>query len=356
LELVLNRFSRYLLKETVGLYLFAVLAFCLLLSIDRMVSWATFFIEQNATTTQVGQIIFYSLPEFLHQALPAAVAFGVLLATGRLAKDSELKAAYAAGVPPLGLLAAILFFGLLVSGVALLNNSFLLPKGEQNKDRLVETIYTTIPPAETQRDMAFRTTDESIFYAGRVRREVDMARTLANLDGILIRKADGTTITAASGIWDSGAKTWTLTNPQTVDSEGVATTQKELVLPFDVPPASQQLTPDEYLTIVDLWQRIESQRQVGGETQNAIYTFHKTIADALSALIFAFIACVLGLQLHGRSAGFGWTIVLILVFWVLWTLSQNLFKQNVLSPVLAAYFSVIVMGAVGTLLAWRRLR
>ncbi len=353
---MLNRLSRYLLAETTWLYIFGVLAFCLLLSIDRMVSWASFFLERDASAATVGGIMLNSLPEFLYLAMPAAIAFAVLLATGRLAKDSELKAAYSNGVPPFRLLGAMLFFGAIVSSLALLNSSYLLPRAEQNKDRLVEMAFTTIPPAETQRDVAFRTTDDGIFYAGRIRRDAGAIRTQAEINGILVRRADGTTITAANGTWDSEAKTWTLTDAQTVDAEGKASSQGELVLPFDVRNPDQQLTDDEYLTLTDLWQRVRDQGAVGGETRDALYTFHKRIADALSALVFAFIACVLGLELHGRSAGFGWTIVLILVFWVLWTLSQNLFKQGVLPPTMAAYFSVIIMGLVGAGLAWWRLR
>jgi lipopolysaccharide export system permease protein len=352
---VLNRLSRYLLSETTWLYIFGVLAFCLLLSVDRMVSWASFFIVQKAPASKVGAIMLNSLPEFLYLAMPAAIAFAVLLATGRLAKDSELKAAYSNGVPPFRLLGSMLFFGAVVSGLALLNSSYLLPRAEQNKDRIVEEIYTTLPPAETQRDVTYRTTDDNIFYAGRIRRDAGVFTT-AELNGVLIRKADGTTITAANGTWDSDKKTWTLTNVQTVDPEGRATSQNELVLPFEIRNPEQQLTDDEYLTLGDLWQRVQDRRSTGGETREALYTFHKRIADALSALVFAFIACVLGLELHGRSAGFGWTIVLILVFWVLWTLSQNLFKQGVLPPTMAAYFSIFVMGAVGVGLAWWRLR
>jgi lipopolysaccharide export system permease protein len=353
---VLNRLSRYLLRETIWLYVFGVIAFCLLLSIDRMVVWASFFIEQKAPANAVGSIMLYSLPEFLYQAMPAAIAFAVLLATGRLAKDSELKAAYSSGVPPLRLLGAMLFFGLIVSGLSLLNNSYLLPKAEQNKDKTIEMIFTTIPPAETQRDVAYRTTDNGIFYAGRIRREATMERTQAELNGVLVRQEDGATITAANGIWDSKKKTWTLTDAQTISPDGAATTQGELSLAFDVRTPDKQLTEDKYLTLNDLWQRVQTQREIGGETRDALYTFHKRIADALSALVFAFIACVLGLELHGRSAGFGWTIVLILVFWVLWTLSGNLFKEGVLSPILAAYFAALVMSAVGLGLAWWRLR
>ncbi|MGL4610638.1 MAG: LptF/LptG family permease [Trueperaceae bacterium] len=355
---VLNRLSRYLLNETVWLYFLGVLAFCLLLSVDRMVSWAGFFVDRNASLLQVGQIMLYSAPEFLRLAMPASIAFSVLLATGRLAKDSELKAAYSSGVPPVKLLFAMLLFGLCISALTLLNNSFLLPRGEQNKDRIVDNIYngTTLPPAEMQRDMAFRTSNGNIFYAGRVQRNADMARTETSLEGILVRQPDGTTLTAPSGVWDSSNNTWTLTSVQRIDPEGKDSTESELVLPFNVPPASQQLTDDEYLTLGDLWQRVRDNRAVGGDVEGALYTFHKTIADALSALVFAFIACVLGLELHGRSAGFAWTIVLILAFWILWTLSQSLFEQQVLSPLAAAYFSILVMGTLGATLAWWRLR
>ena len=80
------------------------------------------------------------------------------------------------------------------------------------------------------------------------------------------------------------------------------------------------------------------------------------MADAFGATIFALIAGALGLTLHGRSAGFGWTIVLIVVFYVLWTLSGNFFEQRVLPPVTAAWLTSVVVGVVGMVVAWRRLR
>jgi lipopolysaccharide export system permease protein len=353
---VLNRLSRYLLGETIWLYVFGVLAFCLLLSVDRMFSWAKFFIDQEASPSAVGSIMLNSLPEFLHLAMPAAIAFGVLLATGRLAKDSELKAAYSSGVAPLRLLGAVLFFGLVVSGLTLLNNGYILPRSEFNKDAKIAEIYKTVPPAEMQRDVAYRTIDNGIFYAGKIQREEGMARNQAALSGILIRQQDSTTITAANGLWDSDKKLWTLTNAQTIKADGESIIQNEVTLDFDVRNPDQQLIQDKYLTLSDLWQRVQDQREVSGDVRKALYTFHQRIADALSALVFALIACVLGLELHGRSAGFGWTIVLILVFWVLWTLSQNLFEQGILSPIMAAYFSIILMGTVGAGLAWWRLR
>ncbi len=113
-----------------------VAAFCLLLSIDTLTVWAGYLIEQNATLLTVLQLMLYRLPFFLHLSLPIAVVFAVLLATGRLAKDSELKAAYASGVPPLALLWPLLGLGLVISLVAVLNNGYLEPRGEIAQDVL----------------------------------------------------------------------------------------------------------------------------------------------------------------------------------------------------------------------------
>src|SRR5690606_15654554 len=99
-----TRLARALLKETTGLYLIGVATICLLLSVDMLSVLARFLVQQGATLAQTGMLLLYKLPWFLHLALPIAVVFAVLLACGRMAKDSELKAAYSLGVTPGSLL------------------------------------------------------------------------------------------------------------------------------------------------------------------------------------------------------------------------------------------------------------
>src|SRR5690606_9543365 len=100
-----KRLPRALLRETAGLYPLGVAAICLLLSVDLLSVLARFLVEQGATLADVLSLLLYRLPWFLHLALPVAVVFAVLLAAGRMAKDSELNAAYALGVPPAATLA-----------------------------------------------------------------------------------------------------------------------------------------------------------------------------------------------------------------------------------------------------------
>ena len=92
-----KRLPRALLRETAGLYPLGVGAICLLLSIDQLSVLARFLIEQGASVTDVLLLLLYRLPWFMHLALPVGVVFAVLLTGGRMAKDSELKAAYSLG-------------------------------------------------------------------------------------------------------------------------------------------------------------------------------------------------------------------------------------------------------------------
>jgi lipopolysaccharide export system permease protein len=350
------KLSKYFIRETSGLYLFGVAAFCLLLSIDLLTTWAKFLLEQEASLATVGQLMLYKLPMFLHLSMPIAIVFAILLATGRIAKDSELKAAYSLGVKPFRLLVPMLGFALVVSFLTLFNNGFLEPIAQRSYDTLVNSFFYTKPPPEAQTNVAYRIADDSIFFAGRVQADEENS-ALASLSGVFVLQPDGTTLSAAEGKWDSSKKTWLLYNVQTVKPSGEASVSSELELKFETESAvSDALVDNKSLTLNELNTRLVETKKAGGQIREMSYTFHNRIADAFSAVIFALIASILGLQLHNRAAGFAWTIVLLVVFYVLWTLSGSLFEQNVLSPVVAAWLTSGLVGSVGLTLAWWRLR
>ena len=98
-----KRLASTLLRETAGLYLLGVATICLLQSVDLLSVLARFLVQNQASLADTGRLLLYKVPWFLHLGLPVAVVFAVLLACGRMAKDSELKAAYASGVSPASL-------------------------------------------------------------------------------------------------------------------------------------------------------------------------------------------------------------------------------------------------------------
>ena len=352
----LRKLFRYLLRETALLYALGVGAFCLLLSIDFLTVWAEFLIEQDASLSTVGKLMLFQMPWFLHMSLPVAGVFAVLLATGRLARDSELKAAYAAGVPPLTLLRPLLGFGLLMSVLALYNNGVVEPIGQQAYDEVVASFYSQRPPAETQRDVSFAISGEGVYYAGRIRTQTDN-RDLADLTGVLVYQDDGDMISASTGVWDSITNTWQLKDAQMMRANGNRQMYPRLTLPFNTDSdVADSLASTDTLTLGQLRTRIAAAREQGADSRQARFEFHRRIADAFSSLVFVLVASVLGLRLKARSAGFAWTIVLLVVFYFLWTLSADLFDRRVLTATAAAWFTSAFVGSLASGVALWRLR
>ncbi len=350
------RLARYLLRETAGLYLLGVAAFCLLLSIDLLSVLARFLIQQHASLAQVATLLLYKLPYFFHLSLPIAVVFAVLLATGRLAKDSELKAAYTMGARPVSLLLPLALLGVLVGGVSLVNNGFLEARAETAYQHMIDAFVYVRPPAQVQTDASFRIEGEGVFYAARIRGDLQN-HAQARLEGVLVLENDGTVLTAPSGTWSSSARSWTLDHAQRSGPGTPPVAVGPVTLPFPL-----QATPTETLARGDtlpldkLRAQIARLRKAGGNARQLLFQYHRRIADAFSAVVFALFAGALGLRVRGRAAGFAWTIVLLVAFWALWLFSQNLYEAGALGPVMAAWLTPAVSGVGALLLAAWSLR
>ena len=338
------------------MYLLGVAAFCLLLSIDYLSVMASFLLNYDAGLGQVALLLFYKLPYFLHLALPIAGVFAVLLATGRMAKDSELKAAYALAVSPRTFIAPLLGFGLLVSGLAVLNNGWAEPLYEARYNRLVESFYTSRPPTERQVNVAFGLPDGTIHYAAEIRSIADDP-AMADLFGVLVLRPDGSSLQATRGQWDSSRREWLLLDAEEAPAAGDPRGVGEVRVPFDYAgdPAST-LKREELLTLTELAAQRANLSAAGAQTRLVEFSLQRRIADAFSAFCFVLAAAVLGVGVRERSTAFALTIGLIVVFYALWTVSATMFDSSVLTPVQAAWLTPLVVAVAGVLLGGWRLR
>lgn len=354
-----TRLGRYLLREAAGLYALGVAALCLLLSIDLLSVLARFLVEQSASLAQVGRLVLFKLPWFLHLTLPLAVVFAVLVAAGRLAKDAELKAAYAGGVPPGRLLAPIVAGGLAVSAVALVVNGWLEPWGEAAYQADIQAFLYVRPPAASQADAAFAIDGVGTFFAARLRADRDDAAR-ADLTGVLAVLTDGRTVTAPRGVWDANERVWRLEGARVTAADGDARATaepSELALPFplEATPDATLARPDQQ-TLTDLARRVDELRAAGADVAAARFALHRRLADASSAAVFALAAGALALRVRGRGAGLALTIVLLVGFWAAWTATGALFERGVLGAAAAAWATPAAVGAVGLALALRTAR
>ena len=349
-----SHLGRYLVREVTGLYLLGVVALCLLLCIDLLSVLARFLVEQQAGAVTVGRLLLFKLPWFLHLTLPVAVLFAILVATGRLSKDAELKAAYAGGVHPLRLLAPLIAFGALITTLSVGVNGWLEPLGEAAYQREIQSFLYARPPTASQIDAAFAIDGVVTFFAARVRADRSDP-SLADLTGVLVVLADGRTITASSGVWDSSAREWRLNQPRvTAVGRSQAESTPTLSLPFPLESSAEQtLTRPTQLTITELAARVRDLRQAGAALEGARFELHRRLADATAAVVFALAAGALALRVRDRGAGLGWTIALVVTFWASWTLTGTLFDRGVVGAWAAAWSTPSVVAVIGALLAAR---
>jgi hypothetical protein len=134
-----------------GLFVLGVAAVCLLLSIDLLSVLARFLVEQQAGPSAVLRLLVSKVPWFLHLAMPVAAVFAVLVSGGRMARDSELKAAQAGGIPPRALLVPVLAWGLAVSAVAVVNNGMVEPRAERAYQAIIDDFLYGRPPVASER-------------------------------------------------------------------------------------------------------------------------------------------------------------------------------------------------------------
>lgn len=342
--------TRYVLREVLRWYAAGLALFLILQLTDALSTTVGVLLLYHATPAEALAVFGAIAPDKFNRSLVLAVPFAILLTFGRLQGDSELKAMFAAGVPPLRLVWPLAVPFVLVGVLAFVNAGYVVPSGLARWDRAWYTIYGTVPPPPSQDNYTFAPPG-ALFYAGRVRNGAESG--VAQLDGVLIERG-GETVTAQSGTWDTQAHTWTVrdawitrpgADPRQVTGPLVFPQTDTLRPPQ--PPAAQVSTPalrarlaaDEYAT--------PEQRRVDEHQLATRY------ADPCTPIVFALVAGVLGLLLRNRAAAFAATLVVILVFYVLWTTAPQLARVGALPPTLAAWLPNLAFLLVAAGLAWR---
>ena len=100
-------------------------------------------IERGVNLATVMLILTYQLPQFLNTTLPYASLMAIVVFMSRLSTDFELMAMHAAGMNSWTIGRAVIFFGLIVTLLGLLNSLWLTPLGyrafEEEKMRLLKS-------------------------------------------------------------------------------------------------------------------------------------------------------------------------------------------------------------------------
>lgn len=335
---------RYLLRETLSLYLLGVLLFVGLITFDLLSSLSGAFLRARTPVGEIVQMVAYRVPHTLGIALPLGLVFALLVALARWIRQSELKAAYAAGIPPRVFIGPVLLLALAVGAVVLLNEGWLKPIAQERFEALQYKIYYGSEPSGVLTERTYTPQGLGIYYAQRIYPPPE-GRTGSRLEGVRVVESGGSVWSAERGVWVSGA--WRLQNAYRVDPSGQIFQEAEHPLPF---PVGVQPKAVSYEAL-----RMPELHAVASADPAAQFPLARRYANAVGTVVLAWLAIVIGLSLRESAWAFIAVVGLIFGYWTLFTLSAQFARFDLLGAY-GAWLPNIVYGGLALLGTWRLAR
>ena len=356
----MTRFSRYLYAEIVPLYLAGLALLLLLLTGIFLLEVVAEVLARGAPVSLVAQYLLFSLPTAASAGIPLALLFASLLGLARISQDSELKAARLLGLGPRQFLTPMLFLGLTVTALAIVNNELVVPASQQQA-------------LEVEKEMLLRSPEtfieEQAFFTDALGRAIfiEEVHPGGRFEGVTVIQPGGPVgprevITARAGSYAEEQGVWNLEDLQLmVYREGQLVLDFEAesaVLPVRDLAAGVTGTPDPvHQPIAELVERV---REDSERPNPAEWTaLHRKAAEPLAATVFAVFA--LGVTMvgsrSGTSLGLVSVLVLTFIYYATWSVAKLLGAQGTVPAWIAGWTPVMLYAAAAALLlarAWRR--
>ena len=356
----MTRFSRYLFREIVPLYVAGLAVLLLLLLMSFLLGVLGDVLARGVPPALVAKYLIFKLPSAAGPGLPLALLFAALLGLARMGQDGEIKAALLLGVGPGRFLAPVLALGLVVSLIAFANDELVIPWSEQRALNVQKDILLQSPETALEEGRFFTDAMGRSLYIGSMEPGGELRDVVVIGPGGTRGPSD--VIQAGSGTFDREAGVWNLR-----DIRLRVFRQSRLALDFQAASgvlpvrglaAGSTATPDlVYLPLPELLARLGSDP---GQAKPAEWTaLHRKFAEPLAATAFAAFALAVALFTFRRGVQLGFVSVLFLtfVYYATWSVSKLLGAQGTIPAYVAGWAPVaLYVVAGGALLAasWRR--
>jgi len=175
--------SKYILREHVGPFVFALTALTSLMILNFISRQFGELVGKGLPASVIGEFFALSVPFTVALTLPMSVLVAVLYAFSRLAAENEVTALKASGVSPWRLVTPALVWGLFMSVFLLAFNDQVLPRANFRLKTLQDDIAQT-KPTFLLKDQVINAVQEGKLYlkAGRIDRSNGRMREVVIYD------------------------------------------------------------------------------------------------------------------------------------------------------------------------------
>ena len=363
--------DRWLLGELISPLLFGLTLFTVVsLSVGVMFDLVRKIVESNLPWTIAVQVLLLKLPSFLVISFPMATLIASLLAYSRLSANSELTALRSVGVTASRMIAPAIALALLMTGLTFVFNDVIVPRTNRSAEFTMQRALGKAIAAEKGDDIIYsrfgRVTGPDgdagkgltqLFYATKFRDGKMIGVTVLDFSRFGFTQmliADHANWSEAQAKWEfNDGKILTLTpsgSTTTADFDRYFYPLSSAPLRIaELPKDANNMTVSEAIEAEQLLSDAGDRK----EARRLRVRIQEKFTVPMACLVFGLIGSSLGARPNSRtsrSQGFGISVVLIFVYYVLSFSFSSLGVKGTLDPLLAAWVPVLISLAGGGVL------
>ncbi len=360
--------DRWVLGQIIPPMIFAISAFTVIsLSVGVMFDLIRKIVEFGLPLFLALKVLFFSLPSFLVLSFPMAVLLSTLLAYGKLSSNSELLALKSLGIKTSRIISPAIALSIFMTGLTFYFNDNLVPasnklaettlragigssfSAEQGKDNIMFSRYGSRINALSKKPTKTNTYLTHIFYASWYENNIMEGVTVLDFS----REDFQQILKAKNGRFDKTSSSWIFSDGSivSIDPSGQTTNIqfKEYRYPFVEGPMELAKVPKD-ANEMTLKQAIQAEKiymKTGNlkEVRRIKVRIQEKFTLPFACLVFGLIGSSLGSKSNLRSSksqGFGLSVILILIYYVISFLFSSFGVKGILPPIFAAWLPVLI--------------
>jgi len=359
---------KYIISEMLAPFFVGFGFFTFIFILNPILQLVDLIIVKNVDFMTAMKLFLYLFPSTIAIVLPMATLVAVLMALGRLSSDSEVIAMRACGINHINLFMPVILFALLISIVGVIFNDTILPIGNYKFKRLHNEIVQRKPLAGIE-EHTLTAMGSRIVGIDRIDKKRNRMYGIVIFENI---KTGGIrTITAKRGFWLSSSHKVLaqdkLLNIMRLQLEDGSIEEadvknfnqfnniifKKMIINFteilhyfaDIERGTREKTTGEIMKEI---KRLEK----SGEKPYTLWTeYHKRFSIPFAALAFVLLGAPFGIvsKRSGKSYALGVSILVIIVYYLLYTLGETLGREGKLNGFIALWlpnFIFFILGAI----------
>jgi len=360
--------DRWVLGQIIPPMIFAISAFTVIsLSVGVMFDLIRKIVEFGLPLFLALKALFFSLPSFLVLSFPMAVLLSTLLAYGKLSSNFELLALKSLGIKTSRIISPAIALSIFMTGLTFYFNDNLVPasnkmaettlragigssfSGEQGKDNIMFSRYGSRINASNKKPTKINTFLTHIFYASWYENNIMEGVTVLDFSREDIQQI----LKAKTGKFDKKSSSWIFSEGSIVSINPNGQTSniqfKEYTYPFvegpmelaKVPKDANEMTLKQAIQAEKIYEKTGNLKEV----RRIKVRIQEKFTLPFACLVFGLIGSSLGSKSNLRSSksqGFGLSVILILIYYVISFLFSSFGVKGILPPIFAAWLPVLI--------------